>query len=54
MATEAQILSREMANAYLTETTITNRLSSPACQRIMTFLCKTNPISEKPNEFKSI
>jgi hypothetical protein len=48
MATEAQILSREMAHAYLSGITITNRLFSLICQRIMTFLCKTKPISEKP------
>jgi release factor glutamine methyltransferase len=36
MATEAQNLSREMAHAYLTGTgNNANRLSSPACQRIM-------------------
>ena len=30
----------------------TNRLSSPACQRIMTLLCKTKPISEKPKQIQ--
>jgi len=37
MATQPQNLSREMAHAYLTGTASrTNRLSSPACQPIMT------------------
>jgi hypothetical protein len=48
MAREAQILSREMAHAYPSGITIPNRLFSPACQRIMTFLCKTKPISSVP------
>ncbi len=38
MASETQILSREMAHAYLSGTTISNRLFSPACQRIMTLI----------------
>ena len=38
MASETQILSREMAHAYLSGTTISNRLFSPAYQRIMTLI----------------
>jgi len=44
MATEAQNLSREMAHAYLTGTAPrTNRLSSPACQPIMTCFMQNKP-----------
>jgi len=44
MATEAQNLSREMAYAYLTGTgPRTNRLSSPACQPIMTSFMQNKP-----------
>jgi len=43
MATEAQNLSREMAHAYLTGTILPNRLSSPACQPIMTFFMQNKP-----------
>ena len=44
MATEAQNLSREMAQAYLTGTAPrTNPLSYPACQQFMTLIMQNKP-----------
>ena len=47
MACEAQILSREMAHAYLIGTTIPNPLFSPVYRRIMPSIMQNKPNFQK-------